>query len=249
MSGHSKWSTIKRKKAVTDAARGKLFTKCIKEITITSRAAGGDPDANPRLRSAILAAKAVNMPAANVERAIKKGTGALDGQTYEEVSYEGYAPAGVALLIESATDNRNRTTGELRHLLEKYGGHFAAAGSVSYLFKPRGLFVIEKSAIGEDALIELVLEAGADDVHTEGEAYEVLTSPTAYEPVRVALAAKQVVVHSAEHTRLATLQVTLNLREAGQVLRLIDLVEEHDDVQKVYANFELPDEVLAQLDR
>jgi YebC/PmpR family DNA-binding regulatory protein len=249
MSGHSKWSTIKRKKAVTDAARGKLFTKCIKEITIAARSAGGDPGANPRLRTAILAAKAVNMPAANVERAIKKGTGELDGQAYEEVSYEGYAPAGVALLIESATDNRNRTTGELRHLLERYGGHFAAAGSVSYLFKARGLFVIEKSAIGEDALIELVLEAGADDVQTDGEAYEVLTSPAAYEGVREALAAKEVAVQSAEHTRLATLQVTLNQREAEQVLRLIDLVEEHDDVQKVYANFELPDEVLAKLAR
>ncbi len=249
MSGHSKWSTIKHKKGALDAKRGKVFTRVLKEITVAARLGGGDVAANARLRLAVDTAKASNMPKENWERAIKKGTGELDGQAYEEVSYEGYAPAGVALLIESATDNRNRTTGELRHLLEKYGGHFAAAGSVSYLFKARGLFVIEKSAIGEDALIELVLEAGADDVQTDGEAYEVLTSPAAYEGVREALAAKQVAVQSAEHTRLATLQVTLNQREAEQVLRLIDLVEEHDDVQKVYANFDLPDEVLAKLAR
>jgi YebC/PmpR family DNA-binding regulatory protein len=249
MSGHSKWATIKRKKAATDAARGKVFTKTIKEITVAARAGGGDPDANPRLRTAILAAKAVNMPAANIERAIKKGTGELEGSAFEELHYEGYGPSGVALLIECVTDNRNRASGEIRHILGKYGGSMAAAGAVSYLFKPRGLIVVERAAIAEDALLEIALEAGADDVLTEGDAFEVLTPPGAFEAVRESLAARNVSVRSAEQTRLASVHVALSEKEGEAVLRLVDALEDNDDVQKVHANFVLPDELLAKLSR
>jgi YebC/PmpR family DNA-binding regulatory protein len=247
MSGHSKWSTIKRKKAVTDAARGKMFTKYIKEITIAARSAGGDPGANPRLRTAIAAAKSVNMPAANIERAIKKGAGGPDGSTYEEVTYEGYGPAGVAMLVDVATDNRNRAAGEIRHIFDKYGGHMAEAGSVAYMFKHIGLVHVEKSAITEDALMELVLEAGAEDVQGDAEAWAVVTPPGALEAVREALAARQVPVASAELTMLASVEVPLTEREANAALRLVEMLEDNDDVQKVYANFVLPDEVLAKL--
>jgi len=249
VSGHSKWATIKRKKAATDAARGKAFSRTIKEITIAARAGGGDADANPRLRTAIAAAKAVNMPAANIERAIRKGTGELEGSTYEEVTYEGYGPGGVALLVECATDNRNRAAGEIRHILDKYGGHMAAAGAVAYLFKPHGLIVVEKSATSEDALLEAALEAGADDVHTEGDAFEVLTAPAAFEAVKDAVAARGIAVQSAELVKLASVQVPLSEREAEAALRLIEMLEENDDVQKVHANFTLPDEMLAKLSR
>jgi YebC/PmpR family DNA-binding regulatory protein len=247
MSGHSKWSTIKRKKAATDAARGKVFTKYIKEITIAARAGGGDPNANPRLRTAIVAAKSVNMPAANIDRAIKKGTGELAGAAIEEVHYEGYGPHGIAILVECATDNRNRAANEIRHLFTKFGGSLAAAGAVSYLFKARGLIELDKAAIAEEALLELVLEAGADDVITEGDSYEVLTPPAAFEAVREALASRQVPVQSAEVTKLAAVQVTLAEKDAGSVLRLVEMLEDNEDVQKVYANFVLPDEVLAKL--
>jgi YebC/PmpR family DNA-binding regulatory protein len=249
MSGHSKWSTIKRKKAATDAARGKVFTKFIKEITIAARGGGGDPDANPRLRTAINAAKSVNMPAANIERAVKKGTGELGGATIEEMHFEGYGPSGVAILVECATDNRNRAANDIRHLFTKFGGSLAAAGAVSYLFKARGLIVLEKSVIAEEALLDLVLEAGADDVSGEGEAYEVFTAPAAFEAVRDALAARQVPVQSAEVTKLASVTVPLGEKEAGSVLKLVDLLEENEDVQKVYANFVIPDEVLAKLEQ
>ncbi len=247
MSGHSKWSTIKRKKAATDAARGKVFTKYIKEITIAARAGGGDPDVNPRLRTAINAAKSANMPAANIERAIKKGTGELGGAIIEEMHFEGYGPHGVAVLVECATDNRNRAANDIRHLFTKFGGSLAAAGAVSYLFKARGLIVVDKPAIAEDALLELALEAGADDVVAEGDAYEVLTAPQAFEAVREALAAKSVAVHSAEVTKIASVQVPLAEKDAGSVLKLVEMLEDNDDVQKVYANFVLPDEVLAKL--
>jgi YebC/PmpR family DNA-binding regulatory protein len=249
MSGHSKWATIKRKKAATDAARGKAFSKLIKEITIAARHGGGDLESNPRLRSAVSAAKAVNMPANNIERAIKRGSGEIEGATYEEAHYEGYAPGGVALLVEVATDNKNRTAGDVRHILTKYGGNMGEAGSVSYLFKPRGVIVIEKSAVAEDALIDLALEAGADDVNSEGESYEVLTAPGALEGVKDALAKHHVPLVSAEQTKLATLQVPLSEKEAEAVLRLVDALEDHDDVQKVYANFSVPDEVMAKLAR
>ncbi len=246
MSGHSKWATIKRKKAATDAARGKAFTKVIKEITIAARG-GGDPEGNPRLRTAILAAKAVNMPAANIERAIKKGTGELGGATIEETQYEGYGPGGVALLVEVATDNRNRTSGDIRHILTKYGGNMGEAGSVAYLFKPRGLLIVDKSAVGEDTLIEVALDAGADDVGGSGEQFEILTPPSAFEAVKEALAARKIPVATAEQTKLATLLVPVSDSHAATLFKLIEALEDHDDVQKVYANYDVSDELLAKL--
>jgi YebC/PmpR family DNA-binding regulatory protein len=248
MSGHSKWATIKRKKAATDQARGKMFSKCIKEITIAARQ-GGDPEMNPRLRTAIASAKAVSMPASNIERAIKRGTGEIDGANYEEMSYEGYGPGGVAMLVELATDNRNRTAGDIRHIFTKHGGNLGEAGSVAYLFKPRGVILVDKGAIAEDALIDLVLEAGADDVNTEGDTYEILTPPGQLEAVKQALAARKVATQSAEVTKLASMQVPVGEKEAEAVLRLVDALEDHDDVQKVYANFSAADDVLAKLSR
>ena len=247
MSGHSKWATIKRKKAATDQARGKLFSKYIKEITLAARHGGGDLEANPRLRTAVAAAKAVNMPASNIERAIKRGTGEVEGVHYEETHYEGYAPGGVAVLVEVATDNRNRTTGDIRHIFTKHNGSLAEAGAVAYLFKPRGVIAIGKSAIAEEALIELALEAGADDVTAEGDAYEVLTPPGRLETVKEALAARSIPVQSAEVAKIASLQVPLAEKEAEIVLRLVEALEDHDDVQKVYANFQIPDDLLARL--
>jgi YebC/PmpR family DNA-binding regulatory protein len=249
MSGHSKWATIKRKKAATDQARGKLFSKYIKEITLAARHGGGVPEANPRLRTAVAAAKAVNMPAANIERAIKRGTGEIEGVHYEETQYEGYALGGVALLVEVATDNRNRTAGDIRHIFTKHGGNLGEAGSVAYLFKPRGVIVVDRGAVAEDSLIELALEAGADDVNTEGDAFEVLTPPGQFETVKEAIARKGISIQNAEITKLASVQVPVSEKDAEAVLRLVDALEEHDDVQKVYANFDVPDEVLARLSR
>ena len=249
MSGHSKWATIKRKKAATDQARGKLFSKFIKEITIAARQGGGDVEANPRLRTAIAAAKSVNMPAANIERAVKRGTGEIEGASYEEAHYEGYGPGGVALLVEVATDNRNRTAGDVRHIFTKNGGNLGEAGSVSYLFKPRGVILVDKRAVAEDALIEIALEAGADDVASEGDSFEILTPPAQLEPVKQALAAKNIAVQSAEATKLASLQVPVSEKDAEAVVRLVDALEDHDDVLRVYSNFSASDEVLARLSR
>lgn len=247
MSGHSKWSTIKRKKAATDAARGKVFTKYIREITLAARAGGGDPDANPRLRTAISGAKSVNMPVANIERAIQKGTGQLDGSVIEEVTYEGYGPHGVAILVECATDNRNRATGDVRHAFSKYGGNMGEAGSVSYLFRSRGVITVALDAAAEDALMEAALEAGAEDIVTGAEAYEITTPVSALEPVREALVARGITVQHAEATKLSSVLVPLGEKEAGSVLRLVGILEELDDVQQVYANFDVSDEVLAKL--
>jgi YebC/PmpR family DNA-binding regulatory protein len=247
MSGHSKWATIKRKKGATDAARGKLFSKSIKEITIAARHGGGDPEGNPRLRAAIAAAKAINMPSTNVERAIKRGTGEIEGAHYEETQYEGYAPGGVGVLVEIATDNKNRTAGEIRQIFTKHGGALGEAGSVAYLFKPRGVILVDKAVVSEEALMEIVLDAGADDVNSEGDSYEVLTPPAALEAVKGALAKKGVPTLSAELTRVASQLVPVSAKDAGQLLRLVDTLEEHDDVQKVFANFNVPDEILAKL--
>jgi YebC/PmpR family DNA-binding regulatory protein len=249
MSGHSKWATIKRKKAATDQARGKMFSKYIKEITIAARSAGGDLDTNPRLRTAVSAAKSVNMPATNIERAIKRGTGEIEGANYEETQYEGYGPGGVALLVEIATDNRNRTAGDIRHIFTKNGGNMGEAGSVAYLFKPRGVILVDKQAVAEETLIEVALEAGADDVASEGDTYEVLTPPAQLESVKQALAARKIPVQSAEATKLASLQVPVNEKDAEAVIRLVDALEDHDDVLRVYSNFSAPDEVLARLSR
>jgi YebC/PmpR family DNA-binding regulatory protein len=249
MSGHSKWATIKRKKAATDQARGKLFSKYIKEITLAARHGGGDPDANPRLRTAILAAKAVNMPASNIERAVKRGTGEVEGVHYEETQYEGYGPGGAALLVEVATDNRNRTTGDVRHIFTKFGGKLGEAGSVAHLFRPCGLIVVERTAVGEDALIEAALEAGADDVATAGDTYEVTMPPARLEAVKDAVAGQGIPVASAEVTRLASLHVSVEGKDAETLLKLVDALEDHDDVQKVYSNFTVSDDVIARLSR
>jgi len=250
MSGHSKWATIKRKKAATDAARGKQFSKVIKEISIAVRQGGGpDPDANPRLRTALLAAKAINMPASNIDRAIKRASGEGEGVHIEETQYEGYGPGGIAILVTVATDNKNRTVGEIRNIFTKNGGSMSEAGSVAYLFTPRGHLQVEKSVIAEDDLLEIVLEAGADDVQTEGEIYDVFTAPEQFEAVKAALEAKQVPVQNAELTRIASTQVPIDEGKAGTLLRLLDVLEDHDDVQKVYSNFSMSDEVMARLSR
>jgi YebC/PmpR family DNA-binding regulatory protein len=247
MSGHSKWATIKRKKGALDAARGRMFTKAIREITIAARAGGGDPNGNPRLRTAILAAKAVNMPADNIERAIKKGTGQLEGVSYEEILYEAYAPHGVAMMIESTTDNRNRTTGELRHILTKFGGNLAEPNAVAWNFHQKGVIQVDASRVDEDTLLTAALEAGAEDVKNEGDYYEVITSLADFHHVNETLQAKSVPVESATLQRLPQTTVPLGEKEAASVLKVMESLEEHDDVQKVFANFDIPDEVMAKL--
>jgi len=248
MSGHSKWSTIKHKKGKADAERGKVFTRVIKEITIAARSGGGDPAGNPRLRTAILAAKAANMPASNIDRAIKKGTGELEGVNYEEIIYEGYGPSGVAILAETVTDNRNRTTGELRHAFTKYGGNLGEVGCVSWMFETRGVITIPRASVDEDTLITIALDAGALDVKTEmEEAYEVITAFGDLEKVGKALADKKVAVGSSEVQKIAQNLIHLDEKEGAQLLKLLDALEEQDDVQKVFSNFEMSDEVMAKL--
>ncbi len=248
MSGHSKWATIKRKKAATDSARGAVFSKIIREITIAARAGGGDPAANIRLRQAIDAAKAANMPAANIERAVQRGTGEVEGAHYEEITYEGYGPGGIALLIDVATDNRNRTVGEIRNLLAKNGGNLAEAGSVGWMFEPRGLVEIERGGRGEDAILEAAVEAGAQDVEFgDGESAVVSTAATELDAVRRALEAAGVTVVSSELTKVATTTIELDDRAAASALRLVELIEGQDDVQKVHANFQVSEAVLAKL--
>jgi YebC/PmpR family DNA-binding regulatory protein len=249
MSGHSKWATIKRKKGALDAKRGKTFTKWIKEITVAARNGGGDPAGNPRLRTAILGAKGVNMPADNIERAIKKGTGELEGTTYEEVTYEGYGPGGIAILMESLTDNRNRTTGELRHMLTKNGGRMAEAGSVQWMFHSKGILAVPRSAVDEDTLITLVLEAGAEDVDTnDPETYEITTSPQQFEAVRAALTQKGIATASAEIAKVPQNVISLSEKDAEAALKLMEVLEDHDDVQKVSSNLDISSDLLAKLE-
>lgn len=249
MSGHSKWATIKRKKGALDAKRGAVFTKAIKEITIAARSGGGDPDGNPRLRTAILAAKAVNMPADNIKRAIQKGTGELPGVHIEEHSYEGYGPGGVALFIEVTTDNKNRTTSEIRHLLTKHGGRMGEAGSVAHLFDRKGLITVEKSKVEEERLMEVALEAGADDISSEEpDVFEVYTPPAQFYAVQRALEAAQIPFVSAELSRIPQNQIQVTTeKEAEQILKIMELIEDHDDVQKVWSNFDIPQELLEKL--
>ena len=248
MSGHSKWSTIKRKKGKADAERGKVFTKLIKEITIAARDGGGDPAGNPRLRTAVANAKAENMPAANIERPIKKGTGELPGTTYEEHFYEGYGPGGAALLVQVLTDNKNRTTSELRHLMTKYGGNLGEAGCVAWMFATKGSLTIDRNAVTEDKLLDVVLEAGADDVDTSAEdVYEVYSSTSDFEAVQRALEASSIPVRSAEIARVASTTIALEERDAEQFLKLLEVLEDHDDVQKVYSNFDIPDALIEKL--
>lgn len=249
MSGHSKWATIKRKKGKLDAERGKIFTKHIKEITIAARDGGADPDNNPRLRTAILAAKAVNMPADNIKRAILKGSGQLPGTSYEEYNYEGYGPGGIALFIEVLTDNKNRTTAEVRHLLSKHGGGMGEAGCVAWMFDQKGLITVEKDKVGEDRLMELALDAGADDINAEEpDVFEVYTPTAAFYAVQQALEKAEVPMLSAELSRIpqTTIDVTEE-KQAEQILRIMEILDDHDDVQKVWANFDIPTELLEKL--
>jgi YebC/PmpR family DNA-binding regulatory protein len=247
MSGHSKWATIKHKKAATDAKRGAAFTKVIREITAAAKDGGGNPETNIRLRSAIDRAKGVNMPLSNVENAIKKGTGELPGVVYETVVFDAYGPGGVALLIEGLTDNRNRTTAEVRNILSKKNGSLAGAGSTAFLFSKKGFIVIDKANIGEDALMEIVLDAGADDIQSEGKMHEITCETTKLEPIKKALEAKGIATVSAEVTMIPTTSVQVVGNDAKSIIDLMDALEEHEDVQNVYANFDIPEEELAKL--
>lgn len=248
MSGHSKWATIKRKKGALDAKRGKVFTKWIKEVTVAARNGGGDPAGNPRLRTAIAGAKSVNMPADNIERAIKKGTGELEGTHYEEVTYEGYGPGGIAILIDSLTDNRNRTTGEIRHLLTKAGGRMADAGAVQWMFQSKGVLAVPRGAADEETLFAVVLDAGAEDVGTDDpEAYEITTSPQSFEAVKGAIAAKGITILSAELAKVSQNLVSLSVKDAEQALKLMEVLEDHDDVQRVSSNLDISAELLSKI--
>jgi len=247
MSGHSKWATIKHKKSKADAARGQAFSKLIREITTAARLGGGDPNGNPRLRSAIESARAINMPADNIERAIKKGTGELPGTSYEEVTYEGYGPGGAALLVRVLTDNKNRSTAEVRHVFDKYGGKMGPAGCVAWQFKPRGVIVISRETADEDAVLAAALEAGADDVQTDSAGFTVLTPPDALEAVKQQLAAAGIKWERAELSMIAQDTVPVSEADAPKLLRLIDMLESLEEVQQVFANFDIPDEVLERV--
>lgn len=239
MSGHSKWHSIKHKKAAADAKRGKVFTKLIKEMSVAARIGGGDPEANPRLRTAVQAAKAVNMPLDNIKRAIMKGTGELPGQSYEGVTYEGYGPGGAAVLIEALTDNKNRTVAEVRHIFAKNGGNLAESGAVQWMFERKGYFVVDRSKADEDKLMEIALEAGADDLKTEGDTYAIYTSFENFEAVRSALSQAGIPTESEELTMVPQNGVHLEGKKAEQMLKLMETLEDHDDVQNVYANFDI----------
>lgn len=244
MSGHSKWHSIKHKKAATDAKRGKAFTGIIKEITIAARLGGGDPNFNPRLRLSIEKAKGVNMPKDNIERAIKKGTGELAGFTLEEVTYEGFGTGGVAMLVETLTDNRNRTVGELRHVFSKYGGNLGESGSVGWMFHKRGYIVVERDKVTEDDLIECVLDAGGEDVSADGTNWEVFTPPDAFEAVVKALKEKQIPISVQQIGMIPQTSVKLEGKPAQQMLKLMEALEEHEDVQNVWANFDIEEKEL-----
>lgn len=246
MSGHSKWATTKHKKAAIDAKRGQVFTKLIKEITACARAGGGNTESNASLRAAIAKARESNMPADNVERAVKRGTGELPGVIYEQITYEGYGPGGVAILIDTLTDNKNRTASEIRSILSKKGGNLAGAGSVARIFQKKGYFLIEKSVIDEDTLMAVVLDVGAEDLKAEDDGYEVTTPPANFEAVKKALADKKIPTKSAELTMIPSNTIKVSGSDAKQLLALVDSLEEHEDVQNVYANFDIPDEVIKE---
>lgn len=247
MSGHSKWSTIKHKKAITDARRGKLFTKLIRELTSAARAGGGDPNMNPRLRTAVAAAKSSNMPMDTIARAIKKGTGDMPGEVYEEILYEGYGAGGVAVMVDILTDNKNRTVAEVRHLFAKHGGNLGENGCVAWMFDRKGLMTVEAEQIEEDDLLELVLEAGGDDLKREGDVYEIYTSPEVFDHVRSSIEERDLTVGMAEVTMLPQSTVQIEGKQAEQVLRFMEALDDHDDVRRAYANFDISDEVMAQL--
>jgi YebC/PmpR family DNA-binding regulatory protein len=246
MSGHSKWSTIKRKKGKADAQRGKLFSKLIKEITMSARQ-GGDISANPRLRQAVATAKAANMPADNIDRAIKKGTGELPGVTYEEVTYEGYGPGGIALLVEVATDNKNRTVADIRHILTRRNGRMGETGSVAWMFEQKGFIAVDRGACEEDQLLAIALEAGAEDMAVEGDAYEITTTPADFEGVKEALDKKKISYTLAELTRTAKNIIKLEGKSAEQALLLLEDLEDQDDVQHVYSNCDIDEKIIEQI--
>ena len=250
MSGHSKWATIKRKKGATDAARGRLFTRLGKEITIAARDGGGNPQGNPRLRLAIQTAKKENMPADNIKRAIQRGTGELPGVTYEEVTYEGYGPGGVAILVEVVTDNSNRTVSEIRHLFSRNNGNMGTAGSVAWMFHKKGSITVptagQKSPVTEDDLLGIILEAGADDLGTEGDLFTITTSPHAFEPVKKALEDKGILIDQASLAMVPDNTVKVTGKDAENVMKLMEAFEEHDDVQNVYVNADIDDSVFEQ---
>ena len=239
MSGHSKWHTIKHKKGATDAKRGKIFTRIIKELTVAARDGGGDPEMNPRLRTVLADAKANNMPRENIDRAIRRGTGEEPGVTYDEITYEGYGPGGVALMIETLTDNKNRTVGEIRHLLGKYAGNLAAENSVAWMFSRKGQILVEKGKIDEDKLLSVVLDAGADDMNDDEGDWEVVCAPEHFEVVRDAVQALGVEPESAAIAMVPQSYIKLEGREAQQMLKLMEAIEDHDDVQHVWANFDV----------
>jgi YebC/PmpR family DNA-binding regulatory protein len=247
MSGHSKWSSIKHKKALKDARRGKLFTKFIKEITVAARMGGGDMNANPRLRTAVTTARQNSMPADNIDRAIKKGTGDLEGVTYDEVTYEAYGPGGVAILVQTLTDNRNRTVADLRSIITKHGGNLATAGAVSWMFQKRGLITVERAGVDEDRVMEVALEGGAEDVREAGDILEVVTAPEQFDRVKEALDAAKIAAASAEVTSIPSSTVAISGKPAEQMVRLLEAVEDHDDVQNVSSNMDIAAEELERL--
>lgn len=248
MSGHSKWASIKHKKAATDAKRGKLFTKLIKEITVAARAGGGDPDSNSRLRTALAAAKAGNMPADNIERAIKKGTGELPGVSYEEITYEGYGPGGVAIIVETMTDNKKRTVSEIRNIFSKLGGNFGESGCVAWMFSKVGLILIPAGETDEEKLMEASLEAGADDIKQDGDYFEVYTGTNNLFDVREKLLEAGFNIESAEISAIPQSTVSVSGKDAQKLLKLLAALEDHDDVQKVYSNEDIPDDIMAEME-
>jgi YebC/PmpR family DNA-binding regulatory protein len=246
MSGHSKWHSIKHKKGAIDAKRGRMFTKVIKEITIAARIGGGDAEGNPRLRKAVLDAKELNMPADNIKRAIQKGTGELEGGQLEELQYEGYGPNGVALIVEVVTDNRNRTVSEIRHVFSKNGGNMGESGSVAWMFHKKGYIAIEKSKADEETLMTLAIDAGADDFSADESTYEIYTSPDAFEKVLSAVKAKGIPTDTAEISMIPTTYVKVEGKAAHQVIKLMEVLDEHEDVQHVYGNFDIEESELAE---
>jgi YebC/PmpR family DNA-binding regulatory protein len=244
MSGHSKWSTIKHKKAAKDAKRGKIFTKLIKEITVAARMGGGDINANPRLRTAVLTARSNSMPNENIERAIKKGTGELEGVTYEEIQYEGYGPGGVAIIAQVLTDNKNRTVSEIRRMFSKHGGNMGETGCVGWMFDKKGILTIDKSQVDEDRLMDVALDAGAEDVRDEGEVFEVVTQPEDFEKVKERLDQEKIAIASGQISLVPKNTVDVDAKNVEQVLKLSEELEDHDDVQNVAANFNIPDELM-----
>jgi len=246
MSGHSKWHSIKHKKAAQDAKRGKMFTRIIRELVVAARMGGGEPDTNPRLRKAIADAKAVNMPSDNIKRAIMKGTGQLEGTTYEEHSYEGYGPGGVAILVETVTDNKNRTVSEIRHIFSKNGGNMGESGCVAWMFDRKGYIVVEQANAAEDELLDLALEAGAEDLREDGSNYEIFTKPDEYEEVVNALKESNIEIAASNLGYIPHNYVKLEGKQAQQLLRLMETLEDHDDVQNVWANFDIDEEEIAK---